>query len=63
MYRGNAAENEIEPVHFGLGPVRSVHKTNCSAEEDSRLPTGGIVEARKTRFISTPGYMLSSLTG
>jgi hypothetical protein len=50
-------------VYFGLGNVPSVYIPNYSAEEDSRLLTGGIVDARKTRFVSTPGYMLSSLTG
>jgi hypothetical protein len=54
-YNRSVDENEITPDYFGLGNVRSVHNANCSAEKDFGLFSGGIAEARQTRFVSTPG--------
>jgi hypothetical protein len=63
VYQRNSAENEIKLDDFDLGNASSIRNASCSAEEDHGLLTGGIAEVRGTHFVSTPGYMLSSLTG
>jgi hypothetical protein len=70
VYQWNTVENEINPDDFGLGNAPSIRNAFCSADEDYGLLTGGIAEARRSmlrmcarHFVSTPGYMLSSLTG
>jgi hypothetical protein len=63
VYQWNAAENEIKPDDFCLGNAPWIRNAFCSAEKEDGLLTGGIAEARGTRLVSTPGYMLSSLTG